>query len=415
MEEIEAQASVNQIPNDKPRNGPQNFQNRGKNVRRKRLQHSADIVYTKGTSIHSMPSLSKQLKGVTDCVIGLQYVWEYRSPSKSVPPHYQCKLCAVSRLQHDMLAHVKGWKHSFRYLKKAHPDKVTYDEGEANKDPAVRKTIKEIAAEVEKTEGRGQLKVILKEPCDVAAFEGLRSAAPKVLLPPPPGMGPKGPPFGPRFSEPRFPGEFPPPPPFSDYSLGDYGEPGFGGYSNRQDFPDPDMSCRPFPDGMGHHPAAGGDGFGSGGGIDGYGRSGLMEDSPRRRYPDEYRGSQMGSGLMDRPVNKPLDTPGSMGAAPDNDNNRGTLLTYLDTFRIENESDAQLVLKVTQKLTDVLMEYRLRSVSSGSSLNSLSMSSSSFSSPPSRLPSSGDRYFSSPLNSLSGPSRYSDGPPRYYK
>lgn len=47
---------------------------------------------------------------------GLQYVWEYRSPSKSVPPHYQCKLCAVSRLQHDMLAHVKGWKHSFRYL-----------------------------------------------------------------------------------------------------------------------------------------------------------------------------------------------------------------------------------------------------------------------------------------------------------
>ena len=134
---------------------------------------------------------------------------------------------------------------------------------------------------------------------------------------------------GPRFSEPRFPGEFPPPPPFSDYPLGDYGEPGFGGYSNRQDFPDPDMSCRPFPDGMGHHPAAGGDGFGSGGGIDGYGRSGLMEDSPRRRYPDEYRGSQMGSGLMDRPVNKPLDTPGSMGAAPDNDNNRGTLLTYL--------------------------------------------------------------------------------------
>ena len=47
---------------------------------------------------------------------GLQYVWEYRSPSKSVPPHYQCKLCAVSRLQHDMLAHVKGWKHCFRYL-----------------------------------------------------------------------------------------------------------------------------------------------------------------------------------------------------------------------------------------------------------------------------------------------------------
>lgn len=35
-----------------------------------------------------------------------------------------------------------------------------------------------------------------------------------------------------------------------------------------------------------------------------------------------------------------------------------------DSFRIENEDDAQIVLKVTQKLTDVLMEYRLRSISS---------------------------------------------------
>lgn len=43
-------------------------------------------------------------------------MWEYRSPSKSVPPHYQCKLCKVSRLQTDMLAHIKGWKHSFRYM-----------------------------------------------------------------------------------------------------------------------------------------------------------------------------------------------------------------------------------------------------------------------------------------------------------
>ncbi|CAK6960639.1 uncharacterized protein si:ch211-197h24.6 isoform X2 [Scomber scombrus] len=360
-----------------------------------------------------MPSLSKQLKGVTDCVIGLQYVWEYRSPSKSVPPHYQCKLCAVSRLQHDMLAHVRGWKHSFRYLKKAHPDKITSDEVEANKDPAVRKTIKEIAAEVEKTEGRGQLKVILKEPCDVPAFEGLRSAAPKIVpLPPPPGMGPHGPPFGPRFSDHRFTGEFPPPP-FSDYPLGEYGDPDFGGYSTMESFPEPDMGRRPLQDGMGRHPAVGGDGFGSGGGMDSYGRSELME-SPRRRYPDEYRGSQMGSGLLDRPVNKPLDRPGLMGAAPDNDGNRNTLLTYLDTFRIENESDAQLVLKVTQKLTDVLMEYRLRSVSAGSSLNSLSMSSSGFSSTPSRLPSSSDGYLSN-LNSLSGPSRYSDGPSRYYK
>ncbi|XP_028436920.1 uncharacterized protein si:ch211-197h24.6 isoform X2 [Perca flavescens] len=369
---MEAHASANQLP---PKNGPQSNQRR--NARRKQLQHSADIVFTKGTSIQTIPSLSKLLKGVTECVIGLQYVWEYRSPSKSVPPHYQCKLCAVSRLQHDMLAHVKGWKHSFKYLKKVHPNKVTNDEEEAIRDPAVRKKIKEVSAEVEKTEGRGQLKVILKEPCEVLAFKGLRSAAPKVLPTPGPGMGLKGPPF-----------------------VGDYGESGFGGYdySTRQDFLDSGMDRRPFPDGMGNRPAGIGDGFGSGGGRDGYGRSGLLDDNPGRMYPDEYRSSQMGSSLMD----KPLERPGLMGAAPESSSLPNTLLTYLDTFRIESESDAQLVLKVTQKLTDVLMEYRLRSVSTGSSLNSLSMSSTGFSSTTPRLLSSSDRYSSSP----SGPSRY---------
>ncbi|XP_033181489.1 uncharacterized protein LOC113136195 isoform X2 [Mastacembelus armatus] len=392
---------------------------------RKQPQHSADIVFTKGTSIQTVPSLSKQLKGVTECVIGLQYVWEYRSPSKSVPPHYQCKLCAVSRLQHDMLAHVKGWKHSFRYLKKVHPDKVTCEEEEAIRDPAVRKMVKDVAAEVEKTEGRGQLKVILKEPFDVPAFKGLRSAAPKVIPPPVPGMGPKGLPFGPRFPDPRFPGEFPPQgSPLSDYPIEEYGEPGFGGYLTR--IPDSGMDRRPFPDGMGHHPARTGDGFGPGGGRDDYGSRRLLEETPSRMYPDEYRGGQMGSSLMDRTIDKPQDRPGLMGASPESSNLSNTLLTYLDTFRIENENDAQLVLKVTQKLTDVLMEYRLRSVSAvlpflnqpslhpvflGSSLDSLSMSSSSFSSTPSRLPSSSDRYPSG----LSGPSRYPDGPPRYYK
>ncbi|MEQ2268329.1 hypothetical protein XENORESO_020189, partial [Xenotaenia resolanae] len=66
---------------------------------------------------------------------GLQYVWEYRSPSKTVQPHYQCKLCSLSRVQHDMVDHVKGWKHSFRYMKKAHPDKVTCEEEDGVKDP----------------------------------------------------------------------------------------------------------------------------------------------------------------------------------------------------------------------------------------------------------------------------------------
>lgn len=51
------------------------------------------------------------------CVcVGLQYVWEYRSPSKTVPPHYQCRLCKVQLRQYEMASHVTGWKHCFKYL-----------------------------------------------------------------------------------------------------------------------------------------------------------------------------------------------------------------------------------------------------------------------------------------------------------
>lgn len=172
----------------------------------------------KGAQIHTLPSLSKQLKECSSVVIGtcwsqstvtvysawflspiqkcikndnrsssgLQYVWEYRSPSKSVPPHYQCKLCSVTRLQQDMLAHLKGWKHNYAYIvsvdllpsfvklcevvcicwfpffcaqKKAHSEKINFEEADFVKDPVIRKALKEIAAEVEKTEGCGQLKV----------------------------------------------------------------------------------------------------------------------------------------------------------------------------------------------------------------------------------------------------------------
>ncbi|XP_058503511.1 uncharacterized protein si:ch211-197h24.6 isoform X1 [Solea solea] len=406
---MEPQDSMTQV--QPHRQGPPQAQRR----KRKQRQHSADIVFMKGTSVQTLPTLSKQLMSVKDAIIGLHYVWEYRSPSKSVPPHYQCKLCAVSRVQHDMIAHVRGWKHSFKYLQKAHPEKITCEEAEATKDPAERKKVKEAAAEVEQIEGRGQLRVILKEPCEVPAFKGFRSAIPKVKPPPRPAMGPKAPPFRSRIFDSQFTGECPPPGgPLSDYPAVEYGEPGFGGYSNTEDFHDSDIDLRHYPNGMNNHPTQSGDDFGRGAERHGYGRSGLMEENPSRMYPDEYHSFEMGTNAMsrmDRPMEEPLQKPGLMGAAPEIQTPPNTLLNYLDTFRIENESDAQLVLKVTQKLTDILMEYRLRSVSTGSSLSSFTMNSTSFSTTSSRLSDHSDQY----SNRLSGPSRYSGLQSRYFK
>ncbi|XP_017280526.1 uncharacterized protein si:ch211-197h24.6 [Kryptolebias marmoratus] len=379
----ETQASGEKHPGP-PTTGPPR-----KKFKKKHPQYPADIVFSKGNFLQTVPSLSKLLKGVTG-IIGLQYVWEYRSPSKTVQPHYLCKLCSLSCVQHDITDHVKGWKHCFKYMKKYHSDKITFEEEDVVKDPSLKGPLRAAAAEVEKAEGRGQIRVILREPFDVPSFKGFRSAAPRIGPPPPrQGLGPMGPPFGPgpRFHDSGFSGEFSPQgDPFSKY--GEYEEPGFGGYMSRDTFTGPGMDRAPFSDDLGQRLPGGGNGFGPGEGRARYGRSGQQDEGTGKMY----QGAQMGDSFNDRP----LDRPEGMGAASASSSLPNTLLTYLDTFQIENESDAQLVLKVTQKLTDVLMEYRLRSISGGSNANSSMSNDEQFSSNP------------------SGPSRYSDRPSQYY-
>ncbi|XP_014885427.1 uncharacterized protein LOC106945926 [Poecilia latipinna] len=358
-----------------------------KKKKKKQHLHSADIVFSKGHAFLSVPSLSKVLKDITDSIIGLQYVWEYRSPSKMVQPHYQCKLCSLSRVQHDMVDHVKGWKHSFRYMKKNHPDKVIWEEEDGVKDPAIRKAVKVAAAEVEKAEGRGQIRVILKEPYLVLAFKGLRSAVPRPIIPRNNEMRPMGPPFGPRFHDTRFPGEFathggshP------GFPCGEYEEPAYGGYMSGPAFPDSSMAPAPYANSIGP-------------GQDGYGRSEPMVESSNTAYTNEYQENS-----VDRPISKPVDRPGLLGAAPQS-SNMPAVLKHLESFQIENENDAQLVLKVTQRLTDVLMEYRLRTIPAASTFCNPSLN---FSNTPPRL--QNDRYSSN----HSGSSRYPDPPQKYF-
>ncbi|KAK1806668.1 hypothetical protein P4O66_005173 [Electrophorus voltai] len=378
---------------------PENPQKKAKNAGRKKKQpvHSGDIVFTKNGAIHTIPALSKLLKSATEPVIGLQYIWEYRSPSKSVPPHYQCKLCKVQLLQHEMAAHIIGWKHCFRYLKRSNPEKMAEEEPEVAKNPVTRRAIKTAAMEVEKAEGRGQVKVVIKEPSDVPAFQNMKTAHPTVggpggagiLGPAPRGLHP-GVPFG-GFPDLSFPGDFPPrggllpdfPPMHSVLSDGpmrrghsDMGPlPSPGRYGNSLTGPNRALGN---PESMQRFPSSGSVRMG----LDGFGM-GPRSDGAGRPYPND----------------PPMNANGSRKTSEGN-STLTTLLRYLDTFRIENEDDAQVVLKITQKLTDVLMEYRLRSISSVPSMDSSSLSSMSYSS---RLPpSSNDRLPSS----MTGPSRF---------
>ncbi|KAF5904348.1 meckelin-like isoform X1, partial [Clarias magur] len=342
------------------------FQQKKKNAGKKKQQvYGGDIVFSKQGNFQTIPSLAKRLKAVTDPVIGLQYIWEYRSPSKSVPPHYQCRLCKVQWLQNEMAAHVSGWKHCFKYLKHAHAEKIPHEEEQVGKNPAIKKEMRAAAAEVEQAEGRGQIKVVNREPADMPVFQNMKSAFPTAVGPGPSsllGAIPGGfypcRPMGGAFLDPPFEEEFQP----QGGMMSDFhGGPGDAQIRSPEHYgPDRMMGS---PESMQ-----------------------LLSNSRSMPMGSDSFGMGLQNEDMDRPYSDDLPVNSSrMRSSQGQDSNStlSTLLRCLDTFRIECEDDAQIVLKITQKLTDVLMEYRLRTISSGPSMNS------------SRLPLNSDRFTSS--------------------
>ncbi|XP_015212740.2 uncharacterized protein [Lepisosteus oculatus] len=371
---------------------------RGAKHQKKKQQLGEPGSTRPGVNVKSL--LDKILVTCTEPIIGLQYVWEYRSPSRTVQPHYQCRLCKVQVLKSEIIAHIKGWKHCYRYMKKVHPDMVPFEEDKAVEDPMVRKTIKESAGEVEKAEGRGKIKVLMKEPSEVAAFQGMLSA-----------VKPRSARLGGQNQGERYPPAFP-----------DQGYPAENPQGIFPDFPGR-MYSNDMPMGNDDFPMRGHLGDMPLGGYPGDGRmyesdlpSRELGAGPQQRYCDDFssggRCPEGGPPLDKRVRNDYEARPSNImrrefesfaGRRPEGmhfSQNEGpysraseknipaTLFECLENFRIETESDAQIVLKVTQKLTDVLMEYRLRTMSA--------MASSKQSSGPGEYPSSRvagmDRY-----------------------
>lgn len=124
-----------------------------------------------------------------------------------------------------------------------------------------------------------------------------------------------------------FQGEYPPHGgPFHNPSMADYGELDMGGFLSRPDYPGSNMNPRHFPDEMGPSHSGDGNGFSMGNRRD---NSGLLGDGPGRGFPDDFRGNSMGGGLIERPVDRPEERPGLMGAHPESGSLPSTLLSYL--------------------------------------------------------------------------------------
>ncbi|XP_077454374.1 uncharacterized protein LOC144072880 isoform X2 [Stigmatopora argus] len=373
-------SSVNRFMDNNPNQGPLWKASLKYGKGKYRPLYPADIVYFKADTLVTVPSLMKVLEMHPNTALGLQYVHEYRSPTKSVPPHYECKLCSVFRLQHDMIAHVRSWKHNLTYLKAFHAEKVPCENEDAPGDICVRKLIKDITIEVAQLEGMGQVKVIMKEPCKVPAFKGARTAQPKPLPLLGNSMRLRGPMPAPLFKGQSFREEMPPNEDSYDDYTNDYDEPNSERFPPERRFQDSDL--RTFQDDFkpSNFKRYDFDRFSperqfrdrspgpfSRGSRDDFRENDERDHFDSGRFPKQYKETQMGGSLMDRPMKRLFDRSSPIKTLPDsdfdsNDSNPNAVLNYLENFQIENESDAQMVLKVTQKLTELLMEYRLKTI-----------------------------------------------------
>ncbi|XP_078394813.1 uncharacterized protein LOC144678782 isoform X2 [Cetorhinus maximus] len=88
-----------------------------------------------------------------ETIIGLDFVTEYHYVGKTEPLYY-CELCTCELPLQCVLAHIFGLKHKMRYVKKRHPELLKVNTGK------YKTIVKKKAAEIEKIDGRGRIRVI---------------------------------------------------------------------------------------------------------------------------------------------------------------------------------------------------------------------------------------------------------------
>ncbi|CAN8184202.1 unnamed protein product [Coccothraustes coccothraustes] len=109
-------------------------------------------------------TLEHQLNTCKDSepALGLNYIIEYRTKG-NVPFLYECQLCYCKTGLSNMFMHVCGSKHRLAYLRQHYPEIAESDEFKG-KGPELNKRVKEIGLTIEKKEGRKQIQVVIGFP-----------------------------------------------------------------------------------------------------------------------------------------------------------------------------------------------------------------------------------------------------------
>uniref|UniRef100_A0A8B9QHZ1 U1-type domain-containing protein n=1 Tax=Apteryx owenii TaxID=8824 RepID=A0A8B9QHZ1_APTOW len=122
-----------------------------------------DYVQTEPERFHGR-TLEEQLNTCKDSepALGLNYIIEYRSKD-NFPFLYECQLCHCKTGLSNMFMHVYGSKHRLAYLKQHYPEIAESDEVKG-KGSELNRKVRQVALTIEKKEGRKQIKVVMDAP-----------------------------------------------------------------------------------------------------------------------------------------------------------------------------------------------------------------------------------------------------------
>ncbi|KFP47900.1 hypothetical protein N323_07167, partial [Cathartes aura] len=122
-----------------------------------------DYVQNEPERFHGQ-TLEEQLNTCKDSepALGLNYIIEYRSKD-NCPFLYECQLCHCKTGLSNMFMHVCGSKHRLAYLKQHYPEIAESDEVKG-KGSELNRKVRQVALTIEKKEGRKQIKVVTDAP-----------------------------------------------------------------------------------------------------------------------------------------------------------------------------------------------------------------------------------------------------------
>ncbi|XP_037982093.1 uncharacterized protein LOC119696428 [Motacilla alba alba] len=122
-----------------------------------------DFVPLEPEKLHGQ-TLEDQLNTCKDSepALGLNYIIEYRTKD-NVPFLYECQLCYCKTGLSNMFMHVCGSKHRLAYLRQHYPEIAQSDEVKG-KGSELNKKVRQIGLTIEKKEGRKQIQVVIGVP-----------------------------------------------------------------------------------------------------------------------------------------------------------------------------------------------------------------------------------------------------------